>query len=291
MLTPLDKVVRTLSSYAPMTTRMRLVKRYNTYRRGDLMDARRDHHRSTAVEPARRMQDGYLIDKTRSLPYLDAVLADASQIISENRNPPFKKDYLINHLFDADLQAKPSFLQFATSPELVAIAADYLGFTPVLSTIELWKSNRGDVAEVGSQLFHLDNADDKQVKLFVNLIDIDEETGPFCFLPTTETRKVVSATRYGRKVGVDRLADDRVFGVVPEQSVVRCVGQAGDACFVDTVNCLHYGSRRNEKPRYVLMCQYLSPCRADFRPVSMRRFLQPGADTRLKFLLDPDFAG
>src|SRR5688572_11129845 len=157
-----------------MKRRTSLVKRYQVWRHGELMDGRRRAYERWNTRGSEiALVDGFAIDLSHRLPHLNRVLADATQIIGENRSPtPKGKDYLINHLTPDDLKTYPSFLDFASSDEMTAIAAQYLGMIPVLSVVELWKSNRGDVPEIGSQLFHLDNADDRQVKVFVHLCDI-----------------------------------------------------------------------------------------------------------------------
>jgi hypothetical protein len=172
---------------------------------------------------------------------------------------------------------------------MIAVAGEYLGMMPVLSVIELWKSNRGDVPEIGSQLFHLDNADDRQVKVFMYLHDVDLDTGPFAFLPAGVSRKVCDELDYGKVAGVDRLTDEQVYTVASPEDLVVCAYGEGTVFFVDTISCLHYGSRRNVKPRYVLMFQYLSPCRADFRRPSMKQHVRVDDSDARKYLLDIDY--
>lgn len=290
----LDKAVFASTSWLGMKTRMSAVKKYNVWKRGDLLERRRAYYRKwRAAHPSSsdvRLQDGYALDFTCSLPHLDQMLADARCIVREERQPvPKGKDYLVNHLTHDDLQRFPSFLDFATSDEVVAIAGDYLGMVPVLSVIELWKSPPQDRPEdVGSMLFHLDNADDRQVKMFVNLHDIDLDTGPFAFLPADVSARVCGHVGYGKVSGVDRLNDEQVFALASENDLKVCAYPKGTVLFVDTISCLHYGSRGNAKPRYVLMCQYLSPCRADFRAPSLRSLIRPQDSEARQYLLDCD---
>ena len=285
----LDKAVQMSSGLLSMKRRIEFVRKYRVWRHGELLDGRRRAYArwSRPGTALPRLEDGFAIDLSRQLPHLDRVLSDAAKIIGENRNPPVKKDYLINHLMPADFNTYPSFLDFATSDEMTAVAAEYLQMIPVLSVVELWKSNRGDVPEIGSQLFHLDNADEKQVKVFVHLCDIGMETGPLTFLPASTSERVCRKLEYGKVKGVHRLTDDEVFSVARKDELKICAYPAGAVVFVDTIRCLHYGSRRNEAPRYVLMCQYLSPCRADFRQHSFSEYSRAGDPETRKLLLDP----
>jgi len=288
----LDKLVRTGSSYMTMKHRVAIVKRYNMWRHGDLFRRRQQALQHCELPSSVDMDDGYAVDDSMGLPFLSEMLADADAIIAENRSPPPRaKDYLINHLTDDDLIKRASFLNFACSEAMSGIASRYLGLVPVLSTVELWRSGIHTGSDVGSQLLHLDNADDKQVKVFVNLHDIDLNCGPFAFFPADLSRRICESVDYGQVRGVERLTDEQAYAVATPRDLINCTGRKGTVFFVDTISCLHYGSRGNTRPRYVLMCQYLSPCRADFRGQSIARLARDGDASLRKYLLNPDYVG
>lgn len=286
----LDQIVRTAASRLGMKRRLHVIKRYHLWRYGHRVRLRQQFLSRWSAPEVRAMQDGYSIDLSQTKPHLQEMLQDADRIIREDRHPPPRhKHYLINHLDENALSQYRSFLDFATSDHMIAIAAGYLRLMPVLATIELWKTSVHSGGVVDSQLFHLDNADDTQVKAFVNLHDIDRANGPLVFLPRAVSQRVCTATRYGSVKGANRLTDDDVHAIAAPDELVIAKGPRGTIFFVDTANCLHYGSRRNTEPRYVLMCQYLSPCRADFRQSGLRQFLREADSETRRYLLDPQF--
>ncbi len=287
----LDKIAHHGLNYLSMKRRTALAKRFNLWRHGHRVAERQRYFHDMRPAAGLRMEDGYCLDKSLTLPHLHEMVIDAERILAENRNPPSKgKDYLIDHLTSGDLSRCPSFLNFATSAPMAAIAANYLGMIPVISVIELWRTEVHSGGDVGSQLFHLDNADDKQVKVFVNLHDIGPTNGPLAFFPISVSRRICDAVNYGKVRGVERLEDDTVYRIASREELVSTMGGRGSVCFLDTVNCLHYGSRRNTQPRCVLMIQYLSPCRADFRQHSLKRYLSHGDPIERRYLLDPEFS-
>jgi hypothetical protein len=237
------------------------------------------------------MEDGYALDLSQSLPYVTAAIADAKDILSRNvKVTAFSnKVFLTNYLTEDDLSNYRSFINMATSDAMLTIVADYLGFIPVLSEIALWYSAASDhKVPASSQLYHLDNADTSQVKIFILLDDVDDNGGPFTFLGSRDSERVVDKTNYGNKRNVERLHDKVVYDIVSSSNAVRCSFNAGSMAFVDTSKCLHFGSRCLDRSRRVIMLQYLSPCRADFRKNNLSKFIC-NTDTDLrKLVLDPD---
>ncbi|MDB3996369.1 hypothetical protein N9445_01700, partial [bacterium] len=193
-----------------------------------------------------------------------------------------------NHLNQDRLMNYPSFINMATSDDILAIVADYLGFIPVLSEIALWYSEPGQYGvEKSSQLYHLDNADTSQVKLFIHLDDVVASGGPFTFLGARDSELVLKRTKYGKKRNVERLSDEVVYDIVPGKHRIECSFDAGSITYVDTSKCLHFGSRCLDKGRNIIMLQYLSPCRADFRPNNLSELIEHGDSELRQFALDP----
>lgn len=159
--------------------------------------------------------------------------------------------HLIDLIEPSDFEAHPELLRFALSPVLVEALSQYLGTVPVLASVRLWWSPPND-SVVSSQLFHIDQVDFHQAKLFLNIEPVDQDAGPVTFIPADLTRAAVKALRY--KGG--RVQDDDIYNVVEPEKTVYAVGPAGHGIIVDTSACFHYGSRQNKKSRLVLMIQY-----------------------------------
>jgi hypothetical protein len=162
------------------------------------------------------------------------------------------KRFLRALLSGSDFCAHPELLRFLVSRPLLDPVTRYLGTVPLLAGAALWWSlpNRSTTA---SQRFHFDQEDERVVKIFLNVFDVDEQSGPLTWLPADVSERAT------RRLGVrdGRLDDAAVLGVEERAARQLLTGPAGSGAFVDTARCLHYGSRRNEHERLVLMIQFL----------------------------------
>lgn len=162
------------------------------------------------------------------------------------------KMFLLSVLAGDDFCAHPDLLRFMVSRPILDVATRYLGAVPLLAGANLWWSPPNRSA-ASSQLFHTDNEDWRQLKIFINLFDTEGAHGPFTFLPATISAAAVKRNRYV----TGRLTDEQVFAVASADELVRLTGPAGSGGFVDTSRCLHYGSRGNTEDRLVLAFQFL----------------------------------
>jgi len=155
---------------------------------------------------------------------------------------------LWNVLLSEDLLQHKYILDIALHDEILAAAARYLGQVPRLYNLRFWWSPPNKTAS-GSQLYHYDHRDSRQVKLFINLNDIYENSGPLHFLSASNSERVNARIGYSQK----RYNDEKVYSACPESEVVTNSGARGAAAIIDTARCLHYGSRGNERDRLIFM--------------------------------------
>src|SRR5436190_19673872 len=80
------------------------------------------------------MRDGFAIDESRSLPSLDAVLADGASLIDQyaGRQWEFEKPFLQDISPESAMDRYPSLLDFITSSDVVAAVAPCFGYIPPL---------------------------------------------------------------------------------------------------------------------------------------------------------------
>ena len=81
----------------------------------------------------------------------------------------------------ADILACPHLLALANDPQLLALAAGYIGCTPTISAIMLRWSFPNDAPGAGVQAFHRDSDDWRFLKIFIYLTDVDEGAGPHVY--------------------------------------------------------------------------------------------------------------
>ena len=81
----------------------------------------------------------------------------------------------------------PAFFDLALSDEMLQIAADYMGEIPVLAKPRLWWTKPEAYGPGGPQLFHIGARARpvvvRQAKFMIAMSDVDENSGPFTFLP------------------------------------------------------------------------------------------------------------
>ena len=160
----------------------------------------------------------------------------------------------INLMLSSDLLEHPDILKFALHNEFFIPASIYLGQVPRLTELALWWSPKNENIS-GSQKFHYDHRDTRQMKIFLNLNNICEDSGPLCFLPADVS------SWFNSKIGYNQIKneDDVVYSVCTRDALIKNTGEAGTGIMVDTSRCLHYGSRQNKKDRLILMISYVRP--------------------------------
>lgn len=204
-------------------------------------------------------RDGYLRVEPERLPGLERVVEgcaehyrrivpDRDEAARLSRNKPF----LVTLCRDGEFAAAvPDALSFLLSPELLAPVCGYFESVPRLSSVRLWWSPPNTTVK-SSQRLHVDPEDDRQLKLFVNILNTAEDQGPLTFFPADVSEAILARTPMRKQ----RLPDEALDGLDPPPKPVVLTGPAGTAALVDTSRCLHYGSRGNRRDRVVLMAQY-----------------------------------
>ncbi len=291
---------------------MRLAKRYNGLLYGSHQRFRRrlweSHFEQLAAENgglgvAGRvpMEDGFTLDTTGSLPYLDEMLEAADEVIAERAGTAEVDDryraFFRNLIEVGDLDRWPQLLDFVTSSQLIATVGDYLGFVPALSKtlptgVRLVESGKhldslAHLPPRDSQVFHIDPYDHPMVYVIVLVRDCTPEAGPFTFLPASVSERAASKLDYWSRGRPYRLSDEEIYSVVDESEKVELTYPRGTVLFIDTSRCFHYGARNGEEPRFQVMYGLTSACRCDFSEsyMSEPEYTIRATDSRLRRLV------
>lgn len=204
---------------------------------------------------------GYMTFGSDAFPGHGDVVADCSDIYQgfraggelERLRREAKKHFLISIVRGTEFARHPRIMGFMISRPILDQVIAYMGSVPVLAAARLWWTPANS-SRLGSQLYHRDGEDSRQVKIFVNILDVDDDCGPFTLLPADVSAEIKAKVRYYS----GRLTDETVAATGLAGRAVALTGPAGSGAFVDTSRCLHYGSRGNTKDRLVLMCQFAS---------------------------------
>jgi hypothetical protein len=282
---------------------MRLAKAYNGMRNGRRQRMRVGEYRRSGLEPGRRMEDGFLLDTSLSLPHLGEMLEQADEIIEERAGTAPADDryraFFRNLIGVDDLARWPALVDFACSPEFVAVVADYLGFIPALSGtlpmgVRVVESGKhldalSHLPPRDSQVFHIDPYDHPMVYVIVLLRDCTPAQGPFTWLPASVSARASKELDYWSRGRPYRLSDEEIYSVVDESETRRLTMPRGTTLFIDSSRCFHYGARDADEPRFQVMYGLTSVCRSDFSESYMpmhRPPVDPGADRLRRLVLD-----
>ena len=152
----------------------------------------------------------------------------------------------------------PHIMDVANHPDVLRLAAGYLGYTPTISLMGLRWTFPGDGAPDGLLDFHRDS-EPGSIKLMVYLTDVDLDSGPHSYVPGTHRDRMPVRLRHYSDADVMRRHGCRV----------DITGAAGTAFFVDTRG-IHKGTLPARTARLMLIVQYsLLPCLVyDYAPVA-----------------------
>jgi len=125
---------------------------------------------------------GYVVIKKNKLLCVDDLLKEADSVIKaypieRECAIDHKKNYLIPLIDQTNLPLNSPFMRLALSRELVSLVSAYLHTLPIITYLNVWRSPVSSFAGKGSsQLWHLDHESFTQVKVFVFIRDVGEDS-------------------------------------------------------------------------------------------------------------------
>ena len=178
-------------------------------------------------------------------------------------NPSLTKKYL--HRADltcVSAQKIKTLYDYVTNEFFLNIASQYFGEKPLLVELKVLVSPPSSESNLkGSQLWHSDFSDTKLLKIFIFIEDVDSNSGPLEIICKEETNGLLST--YDYRWGVIGFSHNDSIAPDNSQKIHTMTGDKGSIVLVDTVACLHRGSRNCTKTRKILYATYSS--RTSFR--------------------------
>ncbi len=152
------------------------------------------------------------------------------------------------------------WLKLGASTRMLDTINSYLGMWSKLSYADQWYTPpRGSEADrLGSMRWHRDYNDQHLVKVFVYLVDVDEGTGPFEYVPGSAKSGPYAEVWPWQPAGETYPPQDEFAQRIPSSAVRTFTAPAGSMIFCNTSG-FHRGGFATEKHRDIFVYNYVSP--------------------------------
>lgn len=202
---------------------------------------------------------GYVMIPPPATTSATALLHRCDDIVRHGEGRPMRKAHLESMVGTDEIDRFREFLDFGLDPLLLGAASAYLRELPVLATVDFWHSRASMGEWQTSQLYHRDLDDSRQMKVFLFVTDVTEDSGPLTVVPAAASDRISRALHYRPTSGNFRITDDAIRPLLADGDERPLTGPRGTIVLVDTSRVLHFGSRVSARDRYVVVVQYLTP--------------------------------
>lgn len=157
------------------------------------------------------------------------------------------------HATSEQMMQYPEIFLWGLEQRLLNIAENYLGL-PVAYHGSYFRRDIANQVEKKSRLWHMDSEDRKLFKVIIYLNDINDERGPFQYLPKYVTAKVADSLKY--KYGY--ISDKTMQQVISQSNYKSCTGPSGTIVIAGTASVFHRGKKPVDSDRFSVFFDYTS---------------------------------
>ncbi|WP_414585314.1 2OG-Fe(II) oxygenase [Scytonema sp. PCC 10023] len=157
------------------------------------------------------------------------------------------------HATNEQMMEYPEIFLWGLEQRLLNIAENYLGL-PVAYHGSYFRRDLANQVERKSRLWHMDSEDRKLFKVIIYLNDINDERGPFQYLPKYLTVKVADSLKY--KYGY--ISDKTMQQVISQSNYKSCTGASGTVVIAGTGSVFHRGKIPVDSDRFSVFFDYTS---------------------------------
>jgi hypothetical protein len=171
------------------------------------------------------------------------------------------KEFVVRlHSYEVELGDDDPWFRTCASHRMLDIANTYLGLWSKLEYVDMWYSvpQPADKDRVSSQRWHRDFNDKHLLKAFLYLVDVDEDTGPFQFVPGSQAGGRYSDAWPWRPLGENYPPENELEQRIPADGVKTFTGPKGTFLFCNTSG-FHRGGFATSQARVLATCTYSSP--------------------------------
>ena len=186
-----------------------------------------------------------------------------------------KGDYIIR-LLGKDVPTLPAddpWLRLGVADRVLDVVNSYFGLWSKLTYVDVWYTPPAapGVARVSSQRWHRDYNDERLVKVFIYLDDVNDDTGPLEYVPGSTLGGAYSNEWPWTPVGNDLYPPQDEFEQrIPQAARRRLTAPEGSMIFCNTSGFHRGGYVTGERPRVMAVYNYSSP--ASLAALTLRNF-------------------
>jgi hypothetical protein len=171
------------------------------------------------------------------------------------------KEFVVRlHSYGVELGLDDPWFRACASRRMLDLANTYLELWSKLEYVDMWYSvpQPEEAARIASQRWHRDFNDKHLLKAFLYLVDVDEGTGPFQYVPGS-----APGGRYGdawpwRPLGENYPPENELESRISGDAVKVFTGRKGTLLFCNTAG-FHRGGFATTAPRVLATATFSSP--------------------------------
>jgi hypothetical protein len=171
------------------------------------------------------------------------------------------KEFVVRlHSYGVQLGLDDPWLTTCASHRMLDIANTYLGLWAKLEYVDMWYSvpQPADASRIASQRWHRDFNDKHLLKAFLYLVDVDDGTGPFEYVPGSAPGGRHADAWPWRPLGENYPPDGELEKRIPADGIKTFTAPKGTLVFCNTSG-FHRGGFATETPRVLATVTYSSP--------------------------------
>jgi phytanoyl-CoA dioxygenase PhyH len=171
------------------------------------------------------------------------------------------KEFVVRLLsYGVDVGLDDPWFRACASRRMLDVANSYLRMWSKLEYVDVWYSvPQPEGAErVSSQRWHRDFNDKHLLKAFLYLVDVDEDMGPFQYVPGSQPGGPYADAWAWRPLGDNYPTEEELEQRIPASAVHAFTGPKATLIFCNTAG-FHRGGFSTTKPRVLATATYSSP--------------------------------
>ena len=178
--------------------------------------------------------------------------------------------------YGVELGADDPWFRIVSSPRFIDLANAYLEMWSKLEYVDVWYSVPQPTAaeRISSQRWHRDYNDKHLLKVFLYLVDVDEDMGPFQYVAGSQPGGPYADAWSWQPLGQNYPTEEELEARVPASAVQTFTGPAGSLLFCNTAG-FHRGGFSTTAPRVLATATYSSP--ASLAALTVRSYTYAGA--------------